>query len=198
MNSQHPTHINPYSAWSNRAGSDIPSVYGALPFASNASTSHIVLFSFTDFSPSILNCNVVGRNTGLHFRITTDPSSMPGYTTITDQEGKRISLIEWKDRPLVEISDIFSKRRVADWLTLSRDASHRVMKVKGRKYVWTPRQKAICLYPTETSTPALLGQITREDDGTISLEIAASAVAEGLLETCIVATVLLQCGHTID
>jgi hypothetical protein len=47
---------------------------------------------------------------------------MPGYTAVKNPDGKTIALIEWKDRPLVEIRNVFSKQRVSEWLPLSPDA----------------------------------------------------------------------------
>ncbi|KAJ6528274.1 hypothetical protein DFH09DRAFT_935328 [Mycena vulgaris] len=195
------SHINPYATWSNsnvrRAVPGVPSVHGALPFAADPSASNLVTFYFTAFKPTILNCTVLGRNTYPYFKITTDPS-FPGYSAIKNPDAKVIGLIEWKDRPLVEIRDVFSKQRVSEWLALSPDASHRVMKVSGQQYIWAPQKSTICLYPAGTETPELLARICRGDDGTVSLELTSTAVTAGLLETCVVATVLLQCGHKID
>ncbi|KAJ7478312.1 hypothetical protein FB451DRAFT_1032618 [Mycena latifolia] len=195
------SHINPYATWSNssvrRAVPGVPSVHGALPFAADPSASNLVTFYFTAFNPSILNCSVIGRNTFPYFKITTD-SSLPGYSAVKNTDDKVIALIEWKDPPLVELRNVFSKRRVTDWLALSPDASHRVMKVNGQQYIWAPKKSTICLYPAGTPAPELLGRIYRGDDGTVSLELTSTAVTAGLLETCVVATVLLQCGHKID
>jgi hypothetical protein len=119
------SHINPYATWSNsnvrRAVPGVPSVHGALPFSADPSASNLVVFHFTAFKPSILNCTVIGQNTYPYFKITTDPS-MPGYTAVKNPDGKTIALIEWKDRPLVEIRNVFSKQRVSEWLPLSPDA----------------------------------------------------------------------------
>ncbi|KAF8206924.1 hypothetical protein K438DRAFT_1713765 [Mycena galopus ATCC 62051] len=196
------SHINPYATWSNpnvrRAVPGVPSVHGALPFAADPSAvSNVVIFYFTGFKPSILNCTVIGQNTFPYFKITTDPS-LPGYTAVKNPDGKTVALLEWKDRPSVEIRNVFPKQRVSHWLPLSGDASHRLMKAKGQQYIWAPQQSTICLYPAGTMTPELLARISRSEDGTVSLEITSAAVAAGLLETCVVATVLLQCGHKID
>ncbi|KAJ7486899.1 hypothetical protein FB451DRAFT_1026040 [Mycena latifolia] len=195
------SHINPYATWSNtsvrRAVPGVPSVHGALPFAADPSASNLVTFYFTALNPTILNCTVIGRNTHPYFSISTDPS-MPGYTSVKNLDGKIIALIEWKDRPLAEVRNVFSKRRVSDWLSLSPDASHRAMKVSGQHYIWAPQKRTICLYPAGTPTPELLARIFRGDDGTVSLELTSTAVTAGLLETCVLATVLLQCGHRID
>ncbi|KAJ7155087.1 hypothetical protein C8R46DRAFT_1196635 [Mycena filopes] len=196
------SHINPYATWSNnsvrRAVPGVPSVHGALPFAADpASTNNLVVFYFTALKPTILNCTVVGQNTYPYFKVATDPS-MPGYTAIKNPEGKTIALVEWKDRPLCEIRNVFSKQRVSDWLSLSADGSHRVMKVNDRQYIWAPQKTTICLYPAGTRTPELLARILRSEEGTVSLELTSTAVSAGLLETCVVATVLLQCGHKID
>ncbi|KAJ7115670.1 hypothetical protein C8R44DRAFT_880095 [Mycena epipterygia] len=195
------SHINPYATWSNshvrRAVAGVPSVHGALPFAADPSASNLVTFHFMAFNPTILNCTVVGQNTYPYFKIATD-SSMPGYTSVKNPDGKIIALVEWKDRPLAEIRNVFSKRRVSDWLVLSRDASHRVMTFNGQQYIWAPKRSTICLYPAGTPTPELLARIFRGEDGTVSLELTSTAVTAGLLETSVVATVLLQCGHKID
>ncbi|KAJ7097049.1 hypothetical protein B0H15DRAFT_902392 [Mycena belliarum] len=195
------SHINPYATWTNtslkRAVPGTPSVHGALPFAGDPNASNVVTFYFTAFNPTILNCTVVGRNTHPYFRITTDPS-MPGYTAVKNLDGKIVALVEWKDRPLAEIRNAFSKKRVSDWLALSPDASHRVMKVDSQPYIWAPKNRTICLYPAGTPTPELLARILRRDDGIVSLELTSTAVASGLLETCVLATVLLQCGRRID
>ncbi|KAF7335766.1 hypothetical protein MVEN_02232400 [Mycena venus] len=195
------SHINPYATWSNsnvrRAVPGVPSVHGALPFPPDPSASNLVIFYFTAFKPSILNCTVTGQNTYPYFKIVTD-STIPGYTAVKDGEGKTIALIEWKARPLAEIRNVFSKQCISDWLPLAADASHRSMKVNGRKYIWAPQKSTICLYPAGVQTPELLARISRRDDSTISLEVTSSAVTAGLLETCVVATVVLQCGHKID
>ncbi|KAJ7698251.1 hypothetical protein B0H17DRAFT_927537 [Mycena rosella] len=195
------SHLNPYSTWSNsngsRAAPGAPVLHGVLPFAGPASASNLVSFYFTAFNPTILNSTVIGRNTHPYYKVTTD-ASLPGYSAVKNPDGKVIALVEWKDRPLVEVRNVFSKRRVSDWLALAPDGSHRVMKVNGQRYIWAPKQSTICLYPAGTLTPKLLGRICRGDDGTVSLELTSTAVTAGLLEACVVATVLLQCGHNID
>ncbi|KAJ6517488.1 hypothetical protein C8R47DRAFT_1255101 [Mycena vitilis] len=195
------SHVNPYAAWSNarvrQAVPGVPSVHGALPFSADPSASESVIFHFTAFKPSILNCTVAGKNTFPYFKITTDPS-MPGYTAVKSAEGHSVALIEWKERPLSEIRNVLSKQPVADWLLLSDDASHRIMKVNGQQYMWAPQKSTICLYPVGIPRSEMLARISREKDGTVSLELTPTVVKAGLLETCVVATVLLQCGHKID
>ncbi|KAF7342249.1 Auxin efflux carrier [Mycena venus] len=194
-------HINPYATWSNsnvrRAVPGVPSVHGALPFTADPTASNLVVFHFASFKPSILNCTVLGKNTYPYFTVTTDPA-IPGYTAVKNADGKPMALIEWKDGPLVEIRGILPKQRVSDWLTLSGDGSHRTMKVNEQQYIWAPQRSTISLYPAGTQTPELLARISRREDGTVSLEITSTAVTAGLVETCVVATFLLQCGHKID
>lgn len=38
-----------------------------------------------------------------------------------DSEGNNIALIEWQNRPLVEVRGVFSKQRAKYWLRLSQD-----------------------------------------------------------------------------
>ncbi|KAJ7261158.1 hypothetical protein C8J57DRAFT_1635830 [Mycena rebaudengoi] len=196
------SHVNPYATWltpnsAHPAAVPLPSVHGALPFPPDPAASNSLKFYFTALNPTILNCTVVGRNTFPYFGITTD-SSMPGYTSFRNTDGKIIALIEWKESPLVEVRNVFSKQPVNTWLSLSSDASYRIMTVNGHKYIWAPQKRTICLYPAGTPTPELLARIHRIDDGTVSLELTSTAIKAGLVEMSVVATVLLQCGHRID
>ncbi|KAJ7626091.1 hypothetical protein FB45DRAFT_979926 [Roridomyces roridus] len=152
-----------------------------LPFAANPSRSNNLHFYFTAFNPTILNCTVVGKNTVPYYKIVTD-DSMRGYTV-------------WKQYPLVEIRDIVPKQRVGEWLVVSNDLR---MTVSEQDYVWAPRKNAICLYPADSLTPELLAQILLAPDGAVSLEITQAAVSAGLVERCVLATLLLQCGKRID
>ncbi|KAJ7636475.1 hypothetical protein FB45DRAFT_1024595 [Roridomyces roridus] len=196
------THMNPYCAWSNtQVRHAVPvatSVHGALPFAADTCTSNMVSFQFTAFNPTILNCTVLASNMTAHYRITTD-FSMAGYTTLKNQDGRNIALIEWRrDKPLVEIRNMVVKQFVAHWLKLADDSIHHTMKVKGQKYIWvTPQPNTTRLYPAGNhTTPDLLAQITCAEDGVVSLDLAPSVITSGLQDTCIVATFLLQCGFT--
>ncbi|KAJ7663436.1 hypothetical protein B0H17DRAFT_1211688 [Mycena rosella] len=192
------SHLNPFATWSAaRTAPGVPLLQGMLPVAPAHPAANLFFFHFMKAGPTILNSTVTGLNSYPYFSVTTD-RSLPGYSAVTNPDGRVIALVEWKDRPLVEIRDVCSKRRVSDWLALSLDSSHRVMKVNGRKYIWAPHESTIYLYPAGTVTPDLLGRIYREDDGTASLELTITAVKAGLLEACVVATVLLQCGHKID
>lgn len=156
--------MNPYAAWSNphirRASPSVPSVHGVLPFAPDPSASNNFVLYFTAFNPSILNCTVIGKNTFQYFSISTD-AAMPEYTAVKNSGGSTIGLIEWKDQPLVELQNVFSKQRYGLVASLARckvcalrrDArtahniiySHRSMNVLGEKYIWTPRDGTICV-----------------------------------------------------
>ncbi|KAJ7626093.1 hypothetical protein FB45DRAFT_836333 [Roridomyces roridus] len=191
-------HISPYAMWSSpnssrqtSSNNPNPSVHGALPFAADPTRSNNLHFHFTAFNPTILNCTVVGKNTVPYYKIVTD-DSMRGYTVVKNLEDKTIALVEWKQHPLVEIRKIVPKQRVGE------NPSHRRMTGSEQDYVWAPRKNAICLYPADTLTPELLAQILLAPDGTVSLEITQAAVSAGLVERCVLATLLLQCGRKID
>ena len=63
---------------------------------------------------------VVGSQQQPLFYFVTD-QHMPGYTVLKDGEGRNVALIEWQNKPLVEIRGILSKQRAKDWLRLSSD-----------------------------------------------------------------------------
>lgn len=90
------------------------------------------------------------------------------------------------------------------------------MEVRGHKYVWAPYDSFICvstahifssvafnqyiyiqLYAAGTSPPRTIARICKSFN-IISLEMTPEAMQLGLLEVCVVTTVLLQCGRNID
>jgi hypothetical protein len=77
-----------------------------------------ISFRFTSFSPSILDCTVVGPQAKTHFHISTDIPT-PGFTTIFDTDNEPMTIIEWLPNPVLEIRGIVPKQRVSGWLALS-------------------------------------------------------------------------------
>ena len=53
------------------------------------------------------------------------------------------------------------------------------------------------LSKASASAPRVLARIARAP-GTVLLEVTKEAISEGLLDSCLVATVMLVCGHNID
>jgi hypothetical protein len=53
------------------------------------------------------------------------------------------------------------------------------------------------LYSAGLGTPQIYARVTREE-GAVALEITAEAIQIGLLEVCVAAALLLQCGRRID
>lgn len=95
-----------------------PSVFGALPYPSSSlPLPDAVTFSFTSFSPTILNCKVVGPRSEMYFRVVTEAS----YTMLKDARGSNIALLEWQDHPTVEAPSLFTKQPVRHWLRLSTE-----------------------------------------------------------------------------
>jgi len=177
--------------WDN--SSTPPSIFGALPYPSAPPQSDFVIYHFTSFNPTLLNCTVIGPDYQPCYRIVSD-STMPGYTTCKTVAGRNLALIEWTSHPLVEIRDVLIKQEVRSWLRLSSSSSYRVMEIRRIQYTWAPYDKFICLY---SSSAQLLARISKSQ-GTITLELTTRAMQMGLLEATIVATVLLQCGRNID
>ena len=53
------------------------------------------------------------------------------------------------------------------------------------------------LYRTQTSAPKVLARVARAPS-MVLLELTQEALQIGLLEPCIVSTVLFTCGHNVD
>ncbi|KAH9478614.1 hypothetical protein JR316_0009071 [Psilocybe cubensis] len=180
------------STWNGAAPT--PSIYGALPYPNDSSAFQT--FYFTNFSPDILNCTVIGPQAQVYYRIVTD-NQMPGYTVVKNSEGKNVSLIEWQSHPMIEVRGLLTKQYVRAWLALTADKSARTMSVRGMQYAWAPRDKSISLFAGGPRNPTLLARITRTN-GAIALDMTPDAIQLGLLDSVVAASLLLQCGRNID
>ncbi|EIN08182.1 hypothetical protein PUNSTDRAFT_113777 [Punctularia strigosozonata HHB-11173 SS5] len=185
--------MNPYASWgagqSNPWGSvPPPSILGALPSlqtppmppGQRAATPNVLAFHFTSFNPTIMNCTVVGPQSRTFFRVVSDPNSSPFCSIIREFEGRNVALVEWQQHPKVEIAGIADKQRVQTWLGLSSDRTSRNMYINNVGYKWTPSGNDICAH------------------NIVTLELTYEAMQSGLLEPCVVATLLLCCGRNID
>jgi hypothetical protein len=61
----------------------------------------------------------------VYFRIMTDTPTV-GYTVFLDAANQPITIIDWRsEHPVVEVRGILSKRRTADYLSLSTGPNSR-------------------------------------------------------------------------
>ncbi|KAH7880128.1 uncharacterized protein C8R40DRAFT_1166323 [Lentinula edodes] len=217
--------VNPYAVWNtardNTTGPEgssdpLPSIYGALPFSSPSDTSSFMTFTFIGFNPSIANCTILGPNNSPQFRVVTD-SAMPGYTILKTMDGKNSALIEWREPVKVEVRGMVFKQRASEFLRISPNQRYRIMIIRSQEFMWIPNGGAVSvrkfsevpthrralnvvfsqLYTTGSSDSEFLGRISRSV-GAITLEMTQNAVRLGLLQACIITTVLLQSGENID
>ncbi|OJA21570.1 hypothetical protein AZE42_04124 [Rhizopogon vesiculosus] len=169
-----------------------PSVFGALPYPSASSPlPNSVTFNFTSLSPTILNCKVIGPRNETYFRVVTDG----GYTMLKDARGSNIALLEWQNHPTVEAPNLLTKQAVGRWLRLSTERSQRFMVHNGVSYIWSPYDRFLQL-----SIPGsydVLARVSKTYDAVV-LELTPQAIQLGLLEVGVLATILLQCGKSID
>ncbi|ESK89078.1 hypothetical protein Moror_5353 [Moniliophthora roreri MCA 2997] len=195
---------NPFAqgGWSNTNSSSQypnlePSVYGALPYSSgssNTTPNSVLTFQFTAFNPTILNCTVLGPGSTPYFRVVDNNP----FTVFQNKDGRSIAVIEWRQSPgtVVEVRDIIQKQLVSTWLALSPDRTYRTMIARNMSLVWLPRDDYVGLFTTGSSAD-LYAKIIR-GNSSVTLQITSQAVQLGLLESCIVAVVLLQSGRRID
>ncbi|KAF8069958.1 hypothetical protein FPV67DRAFT_1447831 [Lyophyllum atratum] len=191
-------YANPFGSWASGSQNNSnppPSIYGALPYTGIA-TSDLITFYFTSFKPSILNCVVVGAQNEVHYRIES-PDDVQGYSVITNSGGAKIALVEWRTPPLVELRGLVRKQPVNQWLKLTPNRSAREMDVRGMRYVWAPVDKSINLYAGPSSGTTFLAKLTRGPTY-VTLEMTPDAVQLGLLDSVVIAALLLQCGRNID
>ncbi|KAJ6607591.1 hypothetical protein B0H10DRAFT_1921698 [Mycena sp. CBHHK59/15] len=147
-------------------------------------------------APTILTSVVTDPQSRTYFRIGTDTPTV-GFTAFHNAANQPMVIIEWARHPIVEVRDILSKRLTSQWLVLSPDRTHRTMEARGRHFVWVPSDGALSLYSSGSGPSQIFGRVSREED-TVTLELTTEAIRIGLLELCVAATFLLQCGRDID
>ncbi|KAF8997052.1 hypothetical protein BDQ17DRAFT_1429258 [Cyathus striatus] len=173
-----------------------PSIFGALPSAAPTARSEFLTFYFTAFNPTILNCIVIGPSRS-YIDVVTSPGN-PESTILRGSNNDALGIIEWHQSPFVEVTGALSRRTTRDFLILSPDRSFRTMHFRGKQYAWVPsNNNTILLYNISCNPSELLGRIVRSQDA-VNLQITASTIHEGLMETCIIATLLLTCGRNLD
>lgn len=115
---------NPHSINNGTWGSQSPpqpSVYGALPHAVAATPPTTITFHFVAFSPSILNCSVVGPQGRKYYSISTSSPNVGASTLFYDPEGQNAAVIEWHQQPTVEVHGAVAKQMTSQWIGLSAD-----------------------------------------------------------------------------
>ncbi|KAG2041248.1 hypothetical protein BDR03DRAFT_856904 [Suillus americanus] len=169
-----------------------PSIFGALPYPSVSSAlPGAITLKFMSLNPTILNCKVIGPRNETYFRVVTDG----GHTVLKDAQSSNIGLLEWRDRPTVEARGLVAKQTMGQWLRLSTDRSHRFMVHNGVGYSWRPHDRFLQL--SIPGSYEILARVSKTYDVVI-LELTPHAIQLGLLELCVLATILLQCGNSID
>ncbi|KAK7436745.1 hypothetical protein VKT23_018999 [Stygiomarasmius scandens] len=190
--------MNPYNVWGTEAsqGDGRPSVYGALPFTGATQEPALLAFTFASNTSDIFNSVVVGPGNSSQYWVTTDSR----YTMLKTQDGKGVALIEWSQPPKVEVRGTVMKQPASSFLRLSQDGnrSHRIMLFGNQQLSWIAQNSSISLFAIRGAGSAeLLARISKSGRA-INLEIAQSAAQAGLLPVCLVATILLQSGRSID
>jgi hypothetical protein len=174
--------MNPYASWGNGPSNSWgsvppPSILGALPSLQSPplapgqrqASPNVLSFHFTSFSPTIMNCTVVGPQSRTFYRIMSDPNGSPFCTIIREFEGQNVALIEWQPHPNVEIRGVAPKQRAQTWIGLSSDRAYATLEIHhnltltacgGRSrnmyvsnvgYKWTPSGNDICVRPIYNS-----------------------------------------------
>ncbi|KAG6844477.1 hypothetical protein H0H87_006613 [Tephrocybe sp. NHM501043] len=196
-------HNHPYDGWA-EAGQGLsspwpqtpaPSILGALPYPSVSYSSSLITYHITNFAPHILNSKVVGPDNRTCYTIRTD-RDMPGYTAIKNTHDNAIALVEWKQSPVIEIRGLLPKQSVHNWLRLTSDRSARSMEIRGVKYIWAPHNQSINLHAGDFAR-TFLANVSRTQNS-IAIQMTSDALQQKLLESIIIAAMLLQCGRNID
>ncbi|KAF8967371.1 hypothetical protein BDZ97DRAFT_1656605 [Flammula alnicola] len=195
-NPQNPHSINDnnwLNSWSH------PGTFGALPSSQGSSAPALtsaVTFEFTSFNPDVLNCQcvVVGPTNSKVLNIRTRWD-----VTMIFKAEDPWAVIRWTEHPTIEANGIITPQPAGSFLKLSPDGCYRTMLVDGKNYAWVPRTDGTYLYSAGPHPPKLLARSRLKRDNTkILLELDAESFRLGLLEPCLISTVLLNNARNID
>lgn len=97
-----------------------PSIFGALPYPFADSAPQHLVFHFTYSTTTILNCSVYGPASKKFIEVVTDFNKTPQVTTLKKYDGSALGVIEWQQRPVVEITGVLPRQYIARWMPLSQ------------------------------------------------------------------------------
>ncbi|KAJ3517540.1 hypothetical protein NMY22_g13942 [Coprinellus aureogranulatus] len=212
--------LNPYAqgGWDNPLnqfpgavrGAPIPSIHGALPNVSSgipagADQQHLSFVFEPQGSPNtgVLNCIVMGADSRPRFYISSTNSSSGAITSIKDEGGSLAATVEWQHHPVVQLQTYINqipRQFSSQFLPLSQSREARSMTIKNKTYQWTrdPERDCVYLHNTSYNPREYLGYLARSSNGSVVLSVLPSAVSQGLLDVCILATTLFFSNRCID
>ncbi|KAF8907739.1 hypothetical protein CPB85DRAFT_1524911 [Mucidula mucida] len=166
-----------------------PCIYGALPFASESSPETMHKFGF-EYETSIMNSTVFGPTNKRPFFRVANNLPKEGCTTLTNAEGTDFAVIDWGTEENGGVMDAVERR--SEPTGYARFWEMVFMDCEGQMYLSN-------LATHGSKHPCVYAKIYRDEKlKAVILEVATQAIQLGLLEICIVATVLLQSGNNID
>ncbi|EIN08497.1 hypothetical protein PUNSTDRAFT_134876 [Punctularia strigosozonata HHB-11173 SS5] len=158
---------------------------------------------FINLSSTILDCEIVEQGWGgpsTSYRIHTDTGSSTAQTSVVATHGGNptmIARVDWSYTPYVEIREHLGRTPARDWLVLSGDRSARRVHVNRVRYDWAPLMNDLCLYVPDPISPRIIARCVKTRQS-VTLHLSKEAVDLCLVETSIVAVVLMLSGKNID
>uniref|UniRef100_A0A8H7XQT3 Uncharacterized protein n=1 Tax=Psilocybe cubensis TaxID=181762 RepID=A0A8H7XQT3_PSICU len=174
-----------------------PPTYGALPpYQVDVKENINLTFQFL-CADDALNCIIIGPNSKKLFEVRTTQN----VTRVIDESNDVFGNIRWSSHPTLEVRGILSERQTRDFLRLSSDKRFRTMIIQGKSYVWIPVKNGTILHREDLRSPEPMARIayhTTKQGQQIILELVTEAVQQGLLQPCIMATILLSTSRFLD
>ncbi|KAH8804294.1 hypothetical protein DL96DRAFT_1822668 [Flagelloscypha sp. PMI_526] len=200
--SQFSTTTNPFSLGNGK--DDAPMFGGSVPLPrvdhnSSHPQSKMISFVFT-YDQDILNSSVLGPKGQQYFAIGTDVGRHLTTPTTIIQSSKGTHVrIEWSQpHSTVEWNGVLEKQRTGAFLRLTPDQKQRFMAFKQTRFVWSPSNTSVLLTKDSSYTTEVVARINTTHVKSTIVDVTAEGVAQGILESVILAVVLLMSGRPID
>ncbi|KAG2008755.1 hypothetical protein CC2G_014149 [Coprinopsis cinerea AmutBmut pab1-1] len=192
--------LNPYASWGTGSNSsNIPSIQGALPHVDFSGRSEPKWVTFT-FAPQsgtdVLNSTVIDQERRARFYITTSIQNGIRTTIISDSGRQPAARIEWQGQPIIELrthSNSIPRQYASQFVQVAPDGRSKAMVVNNKHFQWTQiPQEGVIRWNNISYNPAEPVGALYRTQGVVSLSIAPSAVALGLLDIGILVATLFS------
>ncbi|KAH8823972.1 hypothetical protein DL96DRAFT_1468719 [Flagelloscypha sp. PMI_526] len=157
--------------------------------------SKMISFVFS-YDQDILNSVVLGPKGQQYFVVATDARKhLATPATIIQSTRGTHARIDWhRSHPTVEWKGMLEKQRTGAFLRLTQDQQQRLMTFGGTQLAWWPSHTSVIL---STESSEVVARVITSVNSTI-LDMTAESLAQGILETAVLAVVLFMSGRSID
>ncbi|KAH8823338.1 hypothetical protein DL96DRAFT_1617276 [Flagelloscypha sp. PMI_526] len=158
--------------------------------------SKMISFVFS-YDQDILNSVVLGPKGQQYFVVATDARKhLTTPTTVIQSTNGTHARIDWhQSHPTVEWIGVLERQTTGSFLRLTQDRKRRLMSFGKIQLAWWPSQTSVLL---STEFSEVVARVMASPVNSTILDVTADSLAQGILETVVLAVVLFMSNRPID